>query len=240
MSAETYSGNLGDMLLRDGLVTDETLEDALARQRRTSEPLGRILVEMNAITEKVKLSFFQKRFGYDIVSLRDHDIPDNLYSYIPKQTAVKFRVVPYKLEGESLVVAMEDPSDLVVLDNLKAQVGLKIRPMIASYGDIEAALEEFPADEEGGAIPVDAESPIGITARLVKYLFFPVVAFTPLCVVIFMLIFSDRFQLLLLHPPGSWDTGDMILCITLIWGLWALFVYEIDGILINPEHRERR
>jgi hypothetical protein len=35
------------------------------------------------------------------------------------------------------------------------------------------------------------------------------------------------------------DTGDVVFCIVLIWGLWALFVYEIDGIVVNPEHRER-
>ena len=56
MSPESYSGNLGDMLLREGLVTNEALEEALRRQRETQQPLGRILVDMNAITESVKLS----------------------------------------------------------------------------------------------------------------------------------------------------------------------------------------
>jgi hypothetical protein len=238
MSPEPYEGNLGDMLLRDGLVSNEVLEEALRRQRQTGQPLGRILVEMNAITEAVKLNFFHKRFGHDIVSLRDHEFPDILHSYIPRQTAVKYRVVPYKLEGDTLVVAMEDPSDLVILDNLKAQVGLKIRPVIASYSDIEMALEMFP-DTGGGELAIEAPARGGVTNRVVQYLFFPLLAFTPLIVIGFMLVFSNQFQRFLLNPPWGFGTFDMVVSLVLIWGLWALFIYELDGLFVNPEYEKR-
>lgn len=237
MSPEPYGGNLGDMLLREGLVTNEALEEALRRQRQTDLPLGRILVEMNAITESVKLNFFQKRFGSEIVSLRDHQIPDILYSYIPRQLAMKARVVPYKMEGDTLVVAMEDPSDLVTLDNLKAQTGLKIRPMVASSSDIETVLDAYPHIEEEEAVVVAPAKRLG--GRLFKYLFFPVMAFLPLLIMGFLLVFSRRFQRFLLNPPEAWGfaTFDLVLSIMLLWGLWALIVYEIDGLFVNPEHR---
>ncbi|MBN1476540.1 hypothetical protein JXA47_07300 [Candidatus Sumerlaeota bacterium] len=236
MAPETYSGHLGDMLLREGLVTNEALEEALRRQRETGQPLGRVLVEMHAITEQVKLNFFHKHFGHDVVSLRDHEIPDILYTYLTRSTAMKFRVIPYKLEGDTLVVAMEDPSDLVILDNLKAQVGLRIRPVIASFTDIEAALETYPGGDEDEE--VIWEEPPSFATRLIKYTFFPALAFTPLATVIILMIFSDGFQYILLHPPMGMDTVDFVLSITLIWGLWALFAYELDGILVNPEHRD--
>jgi type IV pilus assembly protein PilB len=242
MSPQTFSGNLGDMLLKDGLVTDETLEEALGRQRQTNQPLARILVEMNAITEKVKLNFFQKTFGCDVVSLRDVQIPEILYSYIPAQTAMRYRVIPFKLEGDTLIVAMEDPSDLVILDNLKAQVGLKIRPVIASHEDIEEALQQYPGvgAAEPGTVAETAErqAPSG-SARWIKYLFLPVVAFIPLVVFMTMMVVNEQFQNVMSNPPYEMDTGDVVFCIVLIWGLWALFVYEIDGIVVNPEHRER-
>lgn len=236
MRSESYGGNLGDLLLRDGLVTNDALDEAVKRQQQTNQPLGRILVEMNAISESVKLNFFHKRFGHEIVSLRDHRIPDILYTYIPRSTALKYRVVPYKLEGDTLVVAMEDPSNLVTLDNLKVQIGLKIRPVIASYSDIEAALEQFPQTEEDEAEEAVAAPSGG--GKLFKYLFFPVVAFLPLATVIALLLFSDDFQKrVLLHPPWGFDTQDMVLSIVLLWGLWSLIIYELDGLFVNPEKR---
>lgn len=236
MRPETYGGNLGDMLLRDGLVTNDALEEALRRQQETNQPLGRILVEMNAISESVKLNFFHKRFGHDIVSLRDHQIPEILFGYVSPAMALKYRVIPHKLEGDTLVVAMEDPSNLVTLDNLKAQIGLKIRPVIASFADIEALLESFPKSDEDEEEIV--EVPAGFGRRLFKYLFFPILAFAPLATIIALLIFSDEFQKrMLLHPPFGFDTMDMILSIVLIWGLWSLLIYELDGLIVNPEKR---
>ncbi|MBN1478623.1 hypothetical protein JXA47_17860 [Candidatus Sumerlaeota bacterium] len=234
MSPESYSGNLGDMLLREGLVTNDALEEALRRQRETQQPLGRILVEMNAITESVKLNFFHKHFGHDVVSLRDHQIKDILYTYISKSLATRHRLVPYRLEGDTLVVAMEDPSDLVLLDNLKAQVGLRIRPVIASASDIEAALELYPGVDEDDALAI--ESPH--EWRFFKYAFFPILAFTPLAAIIGMMIFSDDFQRFLLHPLWGMKTSEIIWMIFLGWGVWALLAYEVDGIFVNPEHRD--
>ena len=107
-----------------------------------------------------------------------------------------------------------------------------------SSADIETALELYPGPAELGGGVAPAEGLAGVQSRVVKYLFFPVLAFTPLFVIICMLYFSDAFQKFLLHPPWGFDTGDMILSLSLLWGLWALLVYEVDGILVNPEHRE--
>lgn len=231
MAGDLSGGNLGDLLLREGLVNDDTLEKALRRQRDTSLPLGRILVEMNAISESVKLNFFQKTFGHDIVSLEDHTITPVLAETIPYDVATRYHVIPYKIDGETLVVAMEDPSDLVLLDNLKAQTGFRIRPVIASSNDIQNALALHPGADDEDYVPTTGNP-------VVKYLFFPLASFIPLGVVIGLLIMNDNFQNIMNHPPWGMTTGNMIFAMVLIWGLWMLLIYEIDGILVNPEHRQ--
>ncbi len=236
MSAEPYGGNVGDLLLRDGLVSDAILNEALKRQRQTSRPLGQILVEMNAITETVKLNFFKKHFGHGIISLKDVEIPDLLFTYIPRQLAVTHRVVPVKLQGDTLTVAVEDPSDLILIDNLKIQVGMRVKPMIASAPDIERVLETYPGSSAVPAGEMAARYvPQGVGSPLTKRLFFPVATFAPLAVLILLLLLVDRVQMILLHPPVGLSTTDMVLGLVLLWGLWALLVYEIDGIFFNPE-----
>ena len=123
--------NLGDLLLREGLLTDAQLNIALARAREMDRPLMRVLVENGMLDETKRLNFFKHQFGIPVVTLPNTSVDPLLLSYIPSQIARKHHLVPVRLDRDGLVVAMEDPSDLEVLDSLKAMSGVRIKPVLA-------------------------------------------------------------------------------------------------------------
>lgn len=237
MSPERIGENLGDLLLRDGLVSNDALEEALQRQQTTGKPLTSILVEMNAITEQVKVNFLQRRLGHDVLSLREINIPEILFTYYPRSMAERLRAVPCKLEGDTIVIAMEDPSDLQAVDSLKARIGMKVRPVIATSADVDTVFAKWPVTEAEAEEDVLEPAEPGLVGKLIKTLFFPVLAFAPLVVMICMLLFSHRFQYHLTHAPWELSPGETIFSLMLIWGIWSLLVYELDGLFVNPEHR---
>lgn len=237
MSPDRIGENLGDLLLRDGLVSNEALEEALRRQQESGRPLTSILVEMNAITEQVKVNFLKRRLGHDVLSLKGVNIPEILFTYYPRAMAERLRAVPIKLEGDTILIAMEDPSDLDAVDSLKARIGMKVRPVIATGADIDQVLSRWPQVEAESEEEEAAPAEPTLVTRAIKSLFFPTIAFAPLIAMIFMLLFSDTFQRNLNHAPWGLEPWEAIFSLMLIWGIWSLLVYELDGIFVNPEHR---
>lgn len=241
MTPNRVIGNVGEILLREGIINNAQLDEALKKQRESDKPLGRVLVEMGVITESVKMSFLKRQLGYDLVSLSGMEIAPLTLTLIPRHIAVKHHLVPIRMERDGLVVAMEDPSDLVLLDNLKTLVGMRIKPVIASTSDIEEALNQYPAEKAEGAVVV--ERPRSLAYRLIRYTAFPVFCFLPLVIVIFIILTNPGIQVKL----AKLQWFDVFLYTLLGWGLWAVILYEINGLIFEgptgakePEQREKK
>jgi len=225
--------NLGEMLFREGLITHAQLEESLKRQNETKKSLGQILVEIGAITESVKMSFLRKKLGYDFISLENKKVDPVCFTYIPKSFAQKYHLVPAKLEKRTLVIAMDDPSDLTVMDNLKTIVGMPIKPVIASSADIDEVLRQYPAEEEEGA---GIEPELTSLAKLLKKLVFIFFAFVfPVIVIVFMYYHSEVFKEFL-RPilKGAKGFSFDVFIYTLLGGsLWIIIVYEINALIFE-------
>jgi hypothetical protein len=229
MAVERFMGNLGEILLREGLITHDQLEEALRLQKETARSLSRILVEMGVITESVRMSFLKKKLGYEMISLNHVRVDPFILSQVPFAFAFKNHVVPIKLDKEGLTVAMEDPSDLILLDNIKSLVGMKVRPMIASSEDIASVLNQYPREiVEAG---IEHVKPEGSLYRILRYAMLPVLCFLPLLLFIFVLYANEEIQgrvsVMKLSP------FDFFLYIILAWGVWALVIFEINGIVFG-------
>ncbi|MBN1901655.1 hypothetical protein JW926_10065 [Candidatus Sumerlaeota bacterium] len=226
---------LGEMLLREGVINHDQLEEALKRQKVTVEKsIGQILVDMGVITESVKMHFLQKKFGYELFRLNNKEIEPLLLSYIPKHYAQKYHVVPVGLDRGILVVAMDDPSDLNLLDNLKTTVGLSIRPVIASVADIDEILKQYPeTKEEVFVLP----KPRSALYKLIRYVFFPLMGFLPLVIFIILVKFNEKFLLYVTRvvQAGSSFSFDVFLYTLLGWGLWIIIVWEINGVIFEEK-----
>jgi hypothetical protein len=230
--------NIGELLLREGLITNAQLDVALSRQRETDQPLIRILVEHNMLDETKRLNFFKRQFGVPMVSLANHQIDALLYTYVPQPLARKHHLVPIKLDKDGLVVAMEDPSDLPLLDDLKEIVGLRIKPVVATTGEIMGALEGYP-DET----PVVEEAPrpsrFDAATRFLSYAFLPIMSAAVLVGIFLLILYSQGVQEWLTNQTGGDQatrasrTFTLFLYFFLSWGVWTIVMFEIRGLVFD-------
>ncbi len=229
--------NIGEILLREGLITNAQLDMALARQKETDMPLMRILVENGFIDETRRLNFFKRQFGIPLISLESVQIDPILYTYIPAHIARRHHLVPVKLDRDGLVVAMEDPSDLVLIDNLKELVGLRIKPVVAPSAEIQAALEGYPEEKVPEEVIERAER-FDPAVRFFSWFFLPIMSAALLITIVLLLTTYEPFQRWLQNQLADNTTKSaqaftVFLYFFLSWGVWTLIMYEIRGLVFD-------
>ncbi len=230
--------------MREGLITNAQLDMALARQKETDQPLMRILVESGFIDETRRLNFFKRQFGIPLVSLEGIQIDPIVYSYIPASLARRHHMVPIKLDRDGLVVAMEDPSDLVLIDNLRQLVGLRIKPVVAPSAEIAAALEGYPEEEVPEKVLERAER-FDPAVRFFSWFFLPIMSSALLGFFALLLAYSEPFQRWLQEQLAdnvtkSAQAFTVFLYLFLTWGVWTIIMYEVRGLVFDDlEWREQ-
>lgn len=132
-------GMLADILIKEGAVSRDAVESARTL-RETGEFLGDTLVRLGNVTENVLIRALQKNLGIDFIELRETDINPAVAGIIPLDVCQRHRIVPVRMETGQLILAMADPSDLMLCDNITRITGLKVVPYIAVSSEIGAAL----------------------------------------------------------------------------------------------------
>ena len=139
---------LGVLLTRNQLViTGEQLEQALALPREDGQRLGDVLIRQGVISEAQLIDALRVQLGVDFVDLTAVSIPVELAKYVPRNLAKKFLVVPVKLVQDRLYLAMHDPLDFVAQDEVKTASRKRIIPMIATRKAVEQAIERLYGSE---------------------------------------------------------------------------------------------
>ena len=134
---------LGDLLLQEKLITTAQLEEALKYQVIFGGKLGTNLIEMGAIDEVAITGVLSRKFGVPAVDPDDLlQIPPQALQVVPRELAERYGVVPLRLNNRRLALAMTDPSDLKVLDEIAFRTGCIIQPLVATELRIVHALEQ--------------------------------------------------------------------------------------------------
>lgn len=146
----TKSTRLGDLLLEAELIDKFQLESGLSFQRNVGGRIGSALVKLGYIAEETILQFLDDQNKFERVDLSDLKIPTDVLTAIPVSKLYENMVVPveWQAQGRSrtLVVAMTDPTNLKLIDDLQFMVGCRIKAVVAAEFDIETALNRhFPA-----------------------------------------------------------------------------------------------
>jgi len=141
------SGRLGELLVRENLISLQQLQKAQDEQRKTGGRLGSLLVKQGAIAEQDLTSFLSKQYGVPAISLKDFDIDEEVLKLIPRATAEKHQVVPVNRAGSSLIVAMSDPSNIFAVDDIKFLTGYNVEVVVASEEAIKEAIERYYAEK---------------------------------------------------------------------------------------------
>ena len=130
------------MLVSSGLITSAQLTEVLEMQRTSGGKLGQLLVHKKFIDERKLLEFLSRQFGIEFVDLRGVAIKDEVLKIIPENIARRYGLVAVAKEDNKLKVAMEDPLNIVVLDDLKMMTGFDIKPVFGAESDINEAIDK--------------------------------------------------------------------------------------------------
>ena len=143
-SAKTPMDNrLGELLLRNGLITDEQLQEALAAQRQHGGRLGAVLTASDAITEQELVDFLSRHFGVPSVDLTQIEVSEAVISIIPSDVARKYTILPVSKAGARVTIAMIDPTNVFALDDIKFMTGYDVEPVVASEPALRAAIDKY-------------------------------------------------------------------------------------------------
>jgi len=134
---------IGDLLVREGLITKEQLEKALAEQKQNGTRVGYNLVKLGFIPETELTKMLARQFRMPAVDLSRFEVDPRIAKLIPADLAVKHLVLPLKRDGRTLTVAMADPTNLGVLEDLKFITRYDIFPVIGGEFTLKTAIEKL-------------------------------------------------------------------------------------------------
>ncbi len=138
------SRRLADLLVEEKLVKADQLKEALEAQKKGGEKLGSVLLEKGFIEEEKLLQFLAEKTGISYVSLADiGEIPEEAVAAVPEQIARQKMLMPFNKTKDRLTVAIADPLDVMVLDDLKMQIGCDVVACLASEAEILAAHDKY-------------------------------------------------------------------------------------------------
>ena len=134
---------LGDLLVREGLITREQLQKALEEQRASGMRLGYVLVKLGIVQEIEITKMLARQYRVPAVDLSRFEVDQKIIKLLPPDVAVKHHVLPLKREGRTLTVAMAEPTNLTVIEDLKFITRFDIFPVIAGEYTLRQAIERY-------------------------------------------------------------------------------------------------
>lgn len=135
---------LGELLLREKLITPEQLDEALKCQTVFGIKLGSSLIELGFITDEQLCRFLSRKLSVPAASARAiSSITPEVLALVPAELAGKYRVVPIKIDGKKLALAMADPTDFKAIDEVAFVTGCIIHPHIVPDVRITSALSKY-------------------------------------------------------------------------------------------------
>jgi type IV pilus assembly protein PilB len=141
-TAAAGGDRLGEILLREGLVTREQLAQALAEQKNSKHRLGYVLVKLGLVQELEITKVLARQYRMPAVDLTRFEVDPKIIKLVPAEMATKSVVLPLKREGRTLTVAMADPTDLGLLEDLKFITRFDLFPVIAGEYTLRNLIEK--------------------------------------------------------------------------------------------------
>ncbi len=224
--------SLGEILLKQGAINRSQLQNAVAVQNTTSHSIGRILVDTKVLSEKSLMNTLHTAYGCEVVDLRTAKIDPAVRELIPPAFAEKHNILPLRREGKNtLVVAMQDPSDLLVVDAIKHQVQMEIRACVAPGSEISAILKPASAGADFKRRPQR-----GILYKILKAAAFPIIGFVPLPLFFAGLWFIEDLDRW--FSDIATNNFEKTIYVGLGWSLWAIIMFEINGLIFGRAENE--
>jgi type IV pilus assembly protein PilB len=140
---------LGEMLVKDSVISPHDLDEALRRQEESNASLGRVLIEMGLASEWEMAAALGKQLNVPFITLSHYDIDRQVLEAIPEDIVKKYRIVPVDKTGDTLTIALSDPSNIYLLDELRILTQCQIIPVISFESDIVEAITRYYGGDNG-------------------------------------------------------------------------------------------
>src|SRR3982751_2261199 len=156
------SQRLGDLLVKEKIITSEQLQQATKVQKETNCRLGSALVKLNFLTDEDVTNFLSRPYGVPAINLSYFEIDASVVKLIPYEAAKRYQILPLSRVGASLTIAMVDPTNVFAMDDIKFMTGFNIEPVVAS----ETAIMEHIEKAYGSSQEEDMEKVMASVAEM--------------------------------------------------------------------------
>jgi len=136
------SQRLGDLLVKEKVITPEQLEQAVKMQKDSGSRLGAALVKLGFLSDEDVTNFLSRQYGVPAINLSFFEIDSSVVKLIPFETAKRYQILPLSRVGASLTIAMVDPTNVFAMDDIKFMTGFNIEPVVASEAAIMEGIEK--------------------------------------------------------------------------------------------------
>ena len=146
------SRKLGELLIREEMITREQLDEALSQKSNSNRFLGEILVSMDCITEEELIGFLVRQCRIPHLKLSNFQVSSEIAELIPAEICEEHKLIPIDKLGNLLTIAMVNPIDVEALEKIKSTVEFRIKPILCSWADFRNLFEKLYGDEESRKI----------------------------------------------------------------------------------------
>ena len=136
------SQRLGDLLVKEKVITTEQLEQATKLQKESHSRLASALVKLGFLSDEDVTNFLSRQYGVPAINLSYFEIDPAVVKLIPYETAKRYQILPLSRVGASLTIAMVDPTNVFAMDDIKFMTGFNIEPVVASESSILEGIEK--------------------------------------------------------------------------------------------------
>jgi type IV pilus assembly protein PilB len=137
------SAKLGEILVRENLLTAQQLREALEYQRERGGRLGFNLVKLGLVSDDMITAVLSRQYGIPSVNLDLFDVEESVIRLIPQEVAQKYSVLPLSRVGATLTLAMVDPTNVFAMDDIKFMTGLNIEPVVVAEASVQTAIAKY-------------------------------------------------------------------------------------------------
>ena len=137
------ASRVGDVLIREGIITDTQLAQATEAAAQNGGNVSSSLVKLGFVEERLLVSTLSKQYGLPVVQIDEHSVQPEVLNLIPHSIANKYLLLPLELLGNTLTVAMVDPSNITAVNDIKFITGHDIRVVLAPESEVRGGIEKF-------------------------------------------------------------------------------------------------
>ncbi|HLA09406.1 MAG TPA: type IV-A pilus assembly ATPase PilB [Pyrinomonadaceae bacterium] len=137
------SAKLGEILVRENLLSPQNLREALDYQREHGGRLGQNLIKLGLVTDDMITAVLSRQYGIPSVNLELFQIDESVLRLIPQEVSQKYSVLPLSRVGATLTLAMVDPTNIFAMDDIKFMTGLNVEPVLVAEASIQQAIARY-------------------------------------------------------------------------------------------------